>query len=78
MDPINLINRKVGDGKETLFWKDLWHGEGSFETKFPKLYQWEPNKECTVQDRMARIHNNGGWDWSSNLREGELGRSWTF
>jgi len=32
------VNRFVGDGKNTLFWKDLWLGGMSFRDRFTRLF----------------------------------------
>jgi hypothetical protein len=42
------INKRVGNGKNTLFWKDKWLNECSLMTQYPLLYELSTNKDITV------------------------------
>ena len=33
-----LLQVKIGDGKDTRFWEDRWHDLGTFKAIFPRLY----------------------------------------
>ncbi|GJR45913.1 RNA-directed DNA polymerase, eukaryota [Tanacetum coccineum] len=52
---VNLISHckiRVGNGRETSFWNDLWIGDASLRFMFPRLYALDTNKVCTVADKM--------------------------
>ncbi|XP_071688642.1 uncharacterized protein [Rutidosis leptorrhynchoides] len=58
--------REIGNGRDTLFWDDLWFGDQRFKDKFPRLYQLESSKAICVSDR---IHKDASgltftWQWS--------------
>ncbi|CAO2038822.1 unnamed protein product [Urochloa humidicola] len=39
---------KLGDGRTTSFWQDVWEGEDSLESRFPSLYSHYKGKQQTV------------------------------
>ncbi|KAI3721405.1 hypothetical protein L2E82_32415 [Cichorium intybus] len=43
----------LGNGQDTLFWKDRWCGPVAFKDRFPKLYGIESNKNCLVSERIT-------------------------
>nr|GEY02508.1 RNA-directed DNA polymerase, eukaryota [Tanacetum cinerariifolium] len=48
---INLhafVNKKVGDGEQTLFWEDSWLSDPHLKNNFPRLYALETNKHASV------------------------------
>ncbi|KAK2444918.1 hypothetical protein QL285_015908 [Trifolium repens] len=57
-----MVSKKVGNGNNTLFWKDVWVGEESFVSRFPRLFGISVQKDCRVGD-VGRWEN-GEWRWS--------------
>jgi len=61
----------VGDGRDTLFWHDIWVGDIPLRLKFPRLFDLAVNKECTVEemDRLGWEVEVGGraWEWRRRL-----------
>jgi hypothetical protein len=41
---LDNISREVGHGSSTLFWKDLWCNDSSFEVSFRRLFEFPDNK----------------------------------
>lgn len=50
-----------GSHVDILFWKDIWCGNTSFQTKFPALYNLEKSKGCSLFDRISA--NGFTWNW---------------
>lgn len=40
--------KKVGDGRSTYFWDDVWLGSESLKNQFPRLFSIADNKEAKV------------------------------
>ncbi|GJU97812.1 hypothetical protein Tco_1327083 [Tanacetum coccineum] len=53
IDLIALVKRKLGNGENTLFWEDIWLGDSSLKTKFPRLFALELCKDISVAEKMA-------------------------
>ena len=49
-----VLKARYGDGRDTLFWHDIWVGEIPLKLKFPRLFDLALNKESLVVD-MVRI-----------------------
>jgi hypothetical protein len=49
--------KKVGDGKNTMFWVDNWIGGKPLAEKFPRLYNISLSKQVTETKVL-----NAGWD----------------
>lgn len=58
----NVITRKIGNGHNTKFWTDVWCGESTFASLFPRLYALESQKDCTVSSRRG----SSCWEWRWN------------
>ncbi|GAU29337.1 hypothetical protein TSUD_227080 [Trifolium subterraneum] len=76
LDPrwlVDNIVRKVGDGRNTLFWKDNWLDDGPVERSFSRLYALAENKLVTVADMcdLGWGPNGEGWRWRRGLRAWE-------
>ncbi|GJU77186.1 RNA-directed DNA polymerase, eukaryota [Tanacetum coccineum] len=52
VDLISHCKIRVGNGRRTSFWNDLWIGDASLRFMFPRLYALDTNKVCTVADKM--------------------------
>lgn len=51
----------IGDGKTTSFWKDLWTSAGRLYLRFPTLFTYATNPNCTVNSQF--VDN----DWQVSL-----------
>jgi len=67
------VERRVGDGEDTLFWHDRWCGDASLRVCFTKLYDLALNKSITVKDMFLLGWGEGGeaWRWLRRLCECE-------
>ncbi|GJS28886.1 hypothetical protein Tco_0489506 [Tanacetum coccineum] len=46
--PLSFLRKRVGNGTDTKFWQDVWIGEISLQSKFPRLYRLAHRiKECS-------------------------------
>lgn len=66
--PRDVISRKIGNGQNTRFWKDIWCSDFPFEDRFPRLFALELDKECMVYDR--RPSSSWIWNWRREIRSG--------
>lgn len=68
------IRRVVGDGRDALFWHDIWVGDIPLKIKFPRLFELSVDKEWSVTEA------NEVWDgvWRRRLFawEEESVREW--
>ena len=55
----SVLQKKIGNGCNTRFWKDFWLGDFKLEDQFPRLALVDINPECTVADRWT----DEGWSW---------------
>ncbi|GAU46155.1 hypothetical protein TSUD_401590 [Trifolium subterraneum] len=64
----NLI-RKIGNGREALFWKDPWLDDCSLARSFGRLFDLAENKLITVHDMYEAGWGVGGeaWKWRRRL-----------
>lgn len=58
----NGICRRIGEGDDTSFWEDNWHGTGKFQEQFVDLY----GVSCQQNKKIAEMGQwiNGSWTWS--------------
>ncbi|GKD68098.1 hypothetical protein Tco_1322188 [Tanacetum coccineum] len=56
IDLCALIRKKVGNGKDTLFWEEHWIGEKDMRIQFLRLYALETCKHIIVAAKMR--HNS--------------------
>lgn len=47
----NTIQKVIGDGASTLFWKDQWIGENTLMVRFSRLFIMETDKDCMISQR---------------------------
>nr|GFB40227.1 RNA-directed DNA polymerase, eukaryota [Tanacetum cinerariifolium] len=52
IDFISHCKIKVGNGRSTSFWNDLWLGDSCLRYMFPLVYTLDNDKECTVADKL--------------------------
>ena len=62
VDMSGCCKRKVGDGRNVLFWQERWLGATTLKDRFSRVYALEKEKECMVVNRVVRA------DWDSFLR----------
>ncbi|GKA19947.1 hypothetical protein Tco_0699862 [Tanacetum coccineum] len=53
---LSFIHKKLGNGSDTLFWEEAWHGEIAFKILFPRAYALESCKNIDVASKLS--HNN--------------------
>ncbi|GJW43787.1 RNA-directed DNA polymerase, eukaryota, reverse transcriptase zinc-binding domain protein [Tanacetum coccineum] len=53
IDLISHCKVKIGNGRNTRFWKDYWLGDGRLCDKFPRLFALDTFKECSVMSKMS-------------------------
>ncbi|PWA46450.1 RNA-directed DNA polymerase, eukaryota, Reverse transcriptase zinc-binding domain protein [Artemisia annua] len=46
-----LFKIKLGNGRSTSFWNDIWIGDTPLIASFPRLYHLDRNPDCLVCDR---------------------------
>ncbi|PNX80569.1 DNA-directed RNA polymerase, partial [Trifolium pratense] len=56
----NNIRRKVGDGKNTSFWKDKWFQMKILGTRFPRHFELSVDKNISVADKWRSGWGVGG------------------
>lgn len=66
--PKEVIVRKIGNGIDTRFWKDVWCGDKSFDFLFPRIFALEVDKNCSVASRL--VLQEWSWNWRRDPRAG--------
>jgi hypothetical protein len=61
-----MVCKKVGNGNNTYFWKDVWIGDQSLDLRFSRLFGISVQKDCLIRD-VGRWEN-GEWRWSLTWR----------
>ncbi|XP_071700484.1 uncharacterized protein [Rutidosis leptorrhynchoides] len=64
-----LFDKKLGDGRDTFFWEDIWVGGMRLKDRFSRLFRLEVNQMASVKDRVTFIKASWEflWQWSRNL-----------
>ncbi|KAF5768278.1 putative reverse transcriptase zinc-binding domain-containing protein [Helianthus annuus] len=57
---------KLGNGRKTLFWLDVWAGDRPLRELFPNLYDLESEKRCYVSERYTIHQGSIEWFWGSS------------
>ena len=52
IDLFSCMEKKVGNGCDSLFWLENWMGGGSLRVKFLQLLALENNKEVSLRDKI--------------------------
>ncbi|GKV19246.1 hypothetical protein SLEP1_g29532 [Rubroshorea leprosula] len=58
--------KRVGEGKDTFFWDDMWVGDVNLKENFPRLYSITTNKNVKVAELGEWCE--GVWVWKWNWR----------
>ncbi|GKF35527.1 hypothetical protein Tco_0112285, partial [Tanacetum coccineum] len=53
IDIVNCIKIKLGNGENTTFWEDVWHGDNAFKNLYPRMYALESCKVVDVATKLA-------------------------
>ncbi|GKB66637.1 RNA-directed DNA polymerase, eukaryota, reverse transcriptase zinc-binding domain protein [Tanacetum coccineum] len=68
IDLVSYCSRKIGNGADSSFWYDTWCGNQSLKVMFPRIYNLETVKDCSIASRLnlqdltsvLRRHPRGG------------------
>ena len=52
MDLFSCMEKKAGNGRDSLFWLENWMGGGSLHVKFPRLFALKNNEEVSLRDKI--------------------------
>jgi len=58
------IERRVGDGATTSFWKEAWRGGSSFMVKYNRLFTISNQQDATV----VEMREGGSWGFCWRCR----------
>ncbi|XP_071714547.1 uncharacterized protein [Rutidosis leptorrhynchoides] len=64
IDFCNSFKKTVGNGKNTIFWKEPWLCDMPLEAKFSRLFRAESTPTATVADRLQWMNSASKWTWS--------------
>ncbi|XP_071688896.1 uncharacterized protein [Rutidosis leptorrhynchoides] len=60
----NSFKKIVGNGKDTLFWNDVWLDDVPLCTKFNRLFRADSNPKASIFDRVGWDGTNCVWSWN--------------
>jgi hypothetical protein len=63
------VSRYVGDGRNTLFWKDAWVGGVSFRDRFHRLFELSmlKNESVFAMHALGWGRDGAAWSWRRGL-----------
>ncbi|GJR85260.1 RNA-directed DNA polymerase, eukaryota, reverse transcriptase zinc-binding domain protein [Tanacetum coccineum] len=64
----NFMQKKLGNGMDTYFWEDLWHGDMVLKQRYPRLYALEVKKTVDVASKLSQ--ENVTWSFRRAPRSG--------
>ncbi|GKC80791.1 hypothetical protein Tco_1131565, partial [Tanacetum coccineum] len=53
IDLMSFLQRKMGNGEESLFWNDKWRGDNTLKVSFTRVYLLETQKHITVAHKLS-------------------------
>ncbi|GJU48131.1 RNA-directed DNA polymerase, eukaryota, reverse transcriptase zinc-binding domain protein [Tanacetum coccineum] len=60
--PLGSMALQLGNGRNVSFWNDIWVGEHRLRDKFPRVFDMESNKECSIAERW--VQDQWAWTWN--------------
>ncbi|GJZ75140.1 ribonuclease H-like domain, reverse transcriptase, RNA-dependent DNA polymerase [Tanacetum coccineum] len=70
------FKKKLGNGADTYFWEDLWHGDMVLKQRYPRLYALEVKKNVDVASKLSQ--ENLTWSFRRAPRSGWNKVVWTL
>lgn len=67
--------QEVNNGKDTLFWEDVWLGEVPLKLIFPQIYTYCRDKNCTVNECWEEGMENDACEISVTRGRGGNGKT---
>ncbi|GKD95008.1 RNA-directed DNA polymerase, eukaryota, reverse transcriptase zinc-binding domain protein, partial [Tanacetum coccineum] len=52
IDLLSFCSRSIGNGVETKFWTDLWHGDKPLKAQFHHIFLLDSDRDCSVENRI--------------------------
>ncbi|GJV51843.1 RNA-directed DNA polymerase, eukaryota [Tanacetum coccineum] len=56
IDFVSYIYKKLGNGANTSFWKEIWRGDVEFKKLYPRLYALEAIKNVAVASKLSQTN----------------------
>jgi hypothetical protein len=71
-----VVVRRLGNGRQTRFWRDVWIGDAPLCIKFPRLFSISLQKDASVGELLKVEEDRRWWDfhWRRNLFQWEVVR----
>lgn len=68
------VERRVGNGASTRFWKVAWRREVAFMVKYPRLFSITNRQKAMVHEMWTSNETQGRWDfcWRRELLCGRI------
>jgi hypothetical protein len=72
----DVVVRRLGNGRQTRFWRNVWIGDDPLCVKFPRLFSISLQKEACVDELLKVEDDRRWWDfhWRRNLFQWEVVR----
>nr|GEV31949.1 RNA-directed DNA polymerase, eukaryota [Tanacetum cinerariifolium] len=74
-DFLSHCKKRVGDGRCTSFWEDIWISGASLRVSFPRLYTLELNKQVSVAEKLGAPLSVVSFRWG--VRDGIERQQWS-
>ncbi|GKB89901.1 RNA-directed DNA polymerase, eukaryota [Tanacetum coccineum] len=49
----SFVKKKIGNGEDTLFWKDSWHADDPLKNLYLQIFALESAKDITIADKFS-------------------------
>ncbi|KAK2420573.1 hypothetical protein QL285_031284 [Trifolium repens] len=63
---VEVVEKCVGNGNLTSFWRDVWVGNQSLQDRFPRLFSISNQQRDVISSMGVRI--GSGWSWTLTWR----------